>query len=86
MLLKNENLLSVAGEVPVTECLPEVWLINEEDLVRAQAILAEISSSAEGEAKDWLCEGCGETNGANFGSCWNCSSMEHPDAEGTLDA
>ncbi len=71
-LIKNDRLYSVAGEVPVNECLPEVWVKNDLDYSRAERILRELESSPKAEEKEWVCGACGEENGGNFDLCWNC--------------
>lgn len=77
--VKNEQLYSVAGEVPLGECMPEVWV---DDLVfsRAEKIIRDVENSTETEGDDWVCENCKESNGANFGLCWNCQASVSPDA------
>ncbi|PCJ25879.1 MAG: hypothetical protein COA96_06430 [SAR86 cluster bacterium] len=72
-VIKNENLYSASGEIPFTECLPEVW-VNELYFVRAGQIIREIENSVESEAEDWTCNHCKEVNGASFALCWNCQT------------
>lgn len=71
-LVRNDQLYSVAGEVPINECLPEVWVKNDLDCTRAKQILRELESPQQTEEKAWTCGGCGEENGGNFDLCWNC--------------
>ena len=37
-LVFNENAQGGVGQIPVTEALPEVWLADERDLPRAEAV------------------------------------------------
>lgn len=71
--IKNEQLYSVAGEIPITECMPEVWV---EDLVfvRAEQIISDTELGTESAGDDWICNNCQESNGAAFGLCWNCQA------------
>lgn len=70
--LKNDNLYSVSGEVPFTECMPEVWVDNSLDFSRAERIIGELESAADIEGADWACKTCGEINTVIFEICWNC--------------
>jgi len=69
-VVKNENLFSVAGEVPFLECMPEVW-VEPLYYARAQEIIAQLQESQE-NAPDWSCSGCGESNLGNYSICWSC--------------
>jgi len=46
-LVKNDKLYSVAGEIPFIECLPEVWVQNDLDYIRAGQIIKELESTAK---------------------------------------
>jgi hypothetical protein len=70
--LKNDKLYSVCGEVPFTECMPEIWVRNDLDFLRAQQIISEMEADTEIEGEDWACTGCGESNTVTFEICWNC--------------
>ena len=74
-LVKNDRLHSVAGEVPVNECMPEVWVRNDLDYIRAEQIITELESTAEIEEPDWRCRTCAEENAGNFDLCWNCQAQ-----------
>ncbi len=72
--VKNEKLYSIAGEMPVTECLPEVWVNNSLYYKRAEQIIRELENTVEIDGDDWTCSGCGEINTATFDICWNCQA------------
>ncbi|GJM14248.1 MAG: hypothetical protein DHS20C12_26510 [Pseudohongiella sp.] len=72
-IVKNENLFSVSGEVPLLECLPEVW-VKPLYYARAKQIIAEMTDVAETSGPDWVCGDCGESNLANYSICWSCES------------
>ena len=38
-LLKNQFMSSVMGEIPFVEVMPELWVLEEADLPRAQALI-----------------------------------------------
>jgi hypothetical protein len=78
-LVKNDKLYAIAGEVPLTECMPEVW-VKPLEYIRAEQIIRELESDAPPDGPDWLCENCGESNAASFDICWNCQHDVDPDA------
>ena len=68
-VVKNEILSSAMGELPPAECQAELWILNESDFQKAQAIL----HYQNHEGPDWTC-GCGETLGGQFTQCWRCGA------------
>jgi len=83
--VRNSQLFSVAGEIPINECQAEVWVPSIYSR-RAEQLIKEIESSAdeleedaEG-AKHWQCDSCAEQNPDNFAACWNCSSSRKSDS------
>lgn len=71
--VKNENIYSVAGEIPMTEGLPEVW-VKPLYAKRAEEIIKEQVFSDEIAGKDWICDKCGEENAQSFNVCWQCQT------------
>lgn len=80
--VRNDNLYSVAGEVPIHECQPEVW-VKPLDFRRAEQIIRELeqSNSARQEGPDWTCSHCQESNFDTFDICWNCQHSRYPDVD-----
>lgn len=77
--VRNDKLYSVAGELPIHECQPEVW-VRPLDFRRAEQIIAELeSSSAAGP--EWACGQCRESNFDNFDICWNCQHCRYPESD-----
>jgi hypothetical protein len=70
-MIKNEQLSGALGEVPFLECLPELWVINERDLERAENLIADLSRETVG-GEIWHCSRCDQDNEAQFAVCWNC--------------
>ena len=66
--MRNTVLSSAMGELPPAECQAEVWVVDDSDHERAEAIL-----SATTSGPDWTCS-CGETLGAQFSQCWRCGA------------
>ena len=70
-VIKNEQLSSALGEVPFLECLPELWVLRDSDLDRAERLLNDLKR--EPPAGDsWRCPHCKEENESQFAACWNC--------------
>jgi len=66
--VQRQFLGSVAGEIPPDQCLPEVWVLHDEQLPRARQLLEQLLSLPQ---RRWTCA-CGELVEGGFESCWNC--------------
>ena len=71
-LLRNHYLGGAAGELPVNECWPELWVIAPGDYQRASALIAEMQAGTGHDGQAWSCEACGESLEPQFSDCWNC--------------
>ena len=71
-LLRNQFLAGAAGELPLNECWPEIWVIEDGDAERARRILTEQAPGDSCLSEAWRCDGCGEILEAQFAACWNC--------------
>lgn len=71
--VRNEYLGGIAGEMPLQEVWPELWVINDLDFDRARQLIDEaIGDESPGES--WTCSRCGELNEGQFAACWNCGT------------
>ena len=70
-LIKNDQLSGGLGEIPFLDCLPELWVVRDEDLARAVALFETIEKPGA-ERGNWRCPQCGETNEGQFAVCWQC--------------
>lgn len=75
--LRQMELWGVAVEVLYSEgAAPSVW-VPEEQAEQALDLLQKhrekLLADATSEQPDWVCAGCQERNGSNFGSCWQCN-------------
>ncbi|MBT9490198.1 MAG: DUF2007 domain-containing protein [Rubrivivax sp.] len=61
----------IAGEIPPDQALPEVWVLDDNQLEPARRLLAELRELPH---RHWLCHGCGETVDGPFEECWNCGA------------
>jgi hypothetical protein len=77
-LIKNEQLSGALGEVPFLECLPELWVLDESDLSRAESLIADLRRPVTG-GKNWRCAHCDQENEAQFAACWNCGEAGNED-------
>ena len=68
--LRNMNLTSGIGELPINECWPEVWVNNESDILPAERLI-ETALSTIPNQKPWQCQ-CGELIEGQFELCWAC--------------
>lgn len=70
--LKNEFGSSVVGELPFVEVIPQLFVLERKDVVRAQELISSEEQGVEpGEA--WVCPDCGAQVDGNFSRCWRCS-------------
>ena len=72
--MRNTMTSGLSGALPVTECVPELWLVSDDQLDRARKILEELDSTPPDNGPAWTCAKCEEVHEANFTSCWNCGS------------
>lgn len=68
--IRQEEMVGLAGALPVDICLVEVW-VKQADEARARTLL-------EGQPNGTLeqrCKDCGETNPPGFEICWKCDRV-----------
>ena len=70
----NQNARGGTGEIPFTHAYPELWLLNENDEVRARNLVDEYEH-LEVPSGISLCGNCGEESPQNFASCWQCGGL-----------
>lgn len=75
-VIRNDQLSGGLGEIPFLDCLPELWVLRDQDLARAEALL-EAAARAPEQRGDWRCRACNEVNEGQFAVCWQCGA---PDA------
>ncbi len=69
--IRNQYGSSVMGEVPFLEVVPQLFVLEERDLVKAREILR-LDSPVESTEANWVCPGCGIDVEGNFARCWRC--------------
>ena len=76
---KNLLLAGGAGDIPLNEVWPELW-VNESDFDRAQAIIDEALAD-KSDLPKWHCKKCGEWIEGQFSACWRCGAERPPTPE-----
>ena len=80
-IVRNDFLLGGAGELPVNETWPEIWVIDDGDFDRARALVDVIVATAHASQPPWHCASCGEQMEGQFTDCWRCGASR-PDSDG----
>ncbi len=76
--VRNEQLATIAGEVPFTECAGKLYLVRESDREAAAAVLRAWTSPRP-RRPAWVCPRCGERLEGQFTACWNCGTERASD-------
>ena len=50
-VIRNDQLSGGLGEIPFLECLPVLWVVRDQDLLRAEALLAAAEKTSEQRKK-----------------------------------
>jgi len=70
--IKNEFASGAVGDLAPTGSWPELWVLDESQVEKAEAVVKVLGEKLEGE--DWICAECNEANTATFEICWNCQT------------
>ena len=73
-MVRNESLSVAKGDIPASECVPELWILDDNDYAKAQIIVDEWKQSGAKSHAAWLCSQCKETIDGQFTSCWKCGN------------
>ncbi len=68
--IQRQYLGGGAGELPPDQCLPEVWVREPAQFVRAQQLLSDLQHPPQ---RRWFCI-CGELVEGGFEQCWACGA------------
>lgn len=71
--LCNMALGGGAGELPLGECEPEVW-VKPHNRERAASLIDD-ALAGRSDAPAWRCPDCGEPLDGVFDACWNCGAL-----------
>ena len=67
----NEHASSIVGDVPPDVAQPQVWLDDDADRARADAVLLAYETERN-RTGSTTCPACREENPATFDLCWKC--------------
>jgi len=73
-MIRNDYLSSAMGEIPFAEASPELWILKDEDYLRASATLETWRNTRIEAGEPWACAECGESIEGQFTSCWQCGN------------
>jgi len=68
--VRNEYLSGAMGERPPAECEVELWVLDDADAPRAEALLR----APPQRGASWLGRRCGERSEPQFTHCWQCGA------------
>lgn len=68
-IVKNYYLTSGSGDIPPNEVVPELWIIDDDKVEEAKAIIL------PEKGVPWQCD-CGEKISGEFSQCWKCGRMQ----------
>ena len=71
-LVKNKDLQSIMGEIPI-DTYPTIW-VNEHEAKRSKKLIDDINRRKV-EGSIWTCS-CGESIEPQFQVCWNCQEAK----------
>ncbi len=78
-VIKNEQLSGAMGEIPFIACEPELWVLDDDEVGAAQALIAESMAghqTAIDSGRSWKCPRCAAPNEAQFAACWRCGAHD----------
>ena len=74
-LVRNQFLGGAAGELPLNECWPEIWVVEDAQFNGALVLLdACLAQSSQPDAEAWSCPACAESIEPQFSHCWRCGA------------
>ena len=73
----HRDLHTLAGAIPFSECLPEVWVVDDAQATAAERLIEELTATRSQPIGLWRCGTCGETLSNRFTSCWRCAGRDH---------
>lgn len=74
--LRNEFLGGGAGDIPLNDIWPEIWVVHDEDVARAEELVTSCIKEDQPYQKSWVCKNCGTLIEGQFAACWNCGQSD----------
>ncbi len=82
-LLRNQYLTGALGELPVNECWPQVWVLDEADAPRARRLIAEALPHDGAPGEVWTCPDCHERLEPQFSQGWQWGALRQVCSQGS---
>jgi hypothetical protein len=70
--IRNQHLWSAMGELPPSECWPEIW-VDDGRVELAREVIASALGGGHEPGTPWRCR-CGEELEGQFSACWRCGT------------
>jgi len=71
-VVRNDFLGGGAGDLPINETWPEIWVIEDRDFDRARALVDAVLATDHPDESAWRCASCDEPMEGQFTNCWRC--------------
>lgn len=71
--VSGRYLQGAAGEIPVDQCGPDLWIENEDERAAAMRLIEGYADAAR-NLPHWHCDACGEWLEPQFSTCWQCGA------------
>jgi hypothetical protein len=69
--IKNEYAIGGVGELSPFDCMPEVWISDDDWFNKASEFIAQLLAKPK-LSEPWICASCNEQNEPAFELCWQC--------------
>ena len=76
--LKNQFTSGVLGEIPFVAAIPQLWILEDDDQVKAKRLIQQLLSNPEETEPEWTCSRCDSVVDGVFARCWKCNA-QRPD-------
>jgi hypothetical protein len=76
-VIKNRELGGGLGDLPIFDCSPELWVLEDAKVERAATLIRDSVHPARlGPAAPWHCTACDADNEGQFAACWRCGAVD----------
>lgn len=79
-IVKNRELGGGLGDLPVLDCAPELWVLDDKLAKTAENLIRD-SLRLTARGAPWRCSSCGESNEPQFAACWSCGRADQHSAD-----
>ena len=73
--LKNQFTSGVLGEIPFVEAIPQLWILEDDDLLKAKRLIQELLWTSPDDEPEWTCPNCDSIVDGVFTRCWKCNRL-----------